>query len=51
MKDPAFLAEAKKRKLAINPRNAAETQALVDKIVSASPDLIKRVKHAIGADE
>jgi tripartite-type tricarboxylate transporter receptor subunit TctC len=48
MKDEAFLADAAKRKLEINPRNAARTQALVEKITSASPELVTRVKQAIG---
>ena len=48
MTDPQFLADAKKRKLDIHPRNAAKTHALVDTIVSASPDLVARVKKAIG---
>jgi tripartite-type tricarboxylate transporter receptor subunit TctC len=48
MKDEAFLADASKRKLEISPRNAARTQALVEKITSASPELVTRVKQAIG---
>jgi tripartite-type tricarboxylate transporter receptor subunit TctC len=48
MKDKAFLADAEKRKLSIDPYNAAKTHALVNKIVSASPDLVARVKKAIG---
>jgi tripartite-type tricarboxylate transporter receptor subunit TctC len=48
MQDPAFLAVAAQRKLDIHPRNAAQTKLLVDKIVSASPDLVARVKRAIG---
>ena len=46
--DPAFLAEAKKRKLLIQPRPWQETKALVKKIVGASPDLVSRVKLASG---
>jgi tripartite-type tricarboxylate transporter receptor subunit TctC len=48
MRDPAFLADASKRKLDIAPLDAAQTHALVDKIASASPALIARVKKAIG---
>lgn len=48
MIDPKFLADARKRKLDIHPRNAAATHALVDKIASASPGLVARVKKAIG---
>ena len=51
MKDKTFLDEARKRKLDITPRSAAVTHALVDKIAAASPDLITRVRKAIGQDE
>jgi tripartite-type tricarboxylate transporter receptor subunit TctC len=48
MKDPAFLADAEKRKLSIEPRSHQQVQALVTRIVSASPELVTRVKKAIG---
>lgn len=48
MADAQFLADAKKRKLEIHPRDAAKVHALVDTIASASPDLVARVKAAIG---
>lgn len=48
VEDPAFLAEAKQRKLLIQPRKWQETAALVKKIVGASPDLVTRVKVASG---
>jgi tripartite-type tricarboxylate transporter receptor subunit TctC len=51
MKDPAFLAEAEKRKLDIDARPAAYPHALADKLAAASPDLIARVKKAIGQTE
>ena len=51
MKDQAFLADAQKRSIDIDPRNAAHAHALVNKITSASPDLVARVKKAIGQDE
>jgi tripartite-type tricarboxylate transporter receptor subunit TctC len=51
MQDQAFRADARNRKLEINPRNAAQVQALVEKIASASPDLIARVRKAIGQEE
>jgi tripartite-type tricarboxylate transporter receptor subunit TctC len=50
MKDQAFLADAKKRKLDIDPRNAREAQAMVEKIAHASPELVARVKKAIGGE-
>jgi len=48
MKDEGFLAEAKKRQLDISPRSGAQVQALVDKIITASPELVARVKTAVG---
>jgi tripartite-type tricarboxylate transporter receptor subunit TctC len=48
MKDPAFLADAEKRKLSIGPYNAERVHTLVNRIVSASPDLVGRAKKAIG---
>ncbi|MPZ58159.1 MAG: hypothetical protein GEU91_17025 [Rhizobiales bacterium] len=48
MRDKEFLAEAEKRQLAINPRSAAQVQAMVDKIITASPELVARVKTAVG---
>jgi hypothetical protein len=51
MKDPAFLALAKKRNLDIDPMDWKQTHALVKKITSASPELVARVKKSIGQDE
>ena len=48
MKDPAFLADAKKRSLEINPSTAQQIQALVNRLDGASPQLVQRVKTAIG---
>ena len=42
-----FLDVAKKRKLDINPRNAAATHALLEKITGASPELVAQVMKAI----
>jgi tripartite-type tricarboxylate transporter receptor subunit TctC len=51
MKDPAFLADAEKRKLGIDPTGHQQLHAMINKIVSASPELITRVKKAIGQIE
>jgi tripartite-type tricarboxylate transporter receptor subunit TctC len=51
MQDPAVLAEAKKRNIGLDPRDAAYAHALVKKVVGASPALIARVKKAAGQDE
>jgi hypothetical protein len=48
MKDEAFLAECDKRQLGISPRSGAQVQALVDRIITASPELVERVKKATG---
>ena len=51
MKDPEFLAECEKRKLAIEPTPHQQLHAMIGKIVSASPELVTRVKKAIGQTE
>jgi tripartite-type tricarboxylate transporter receptor subunit TctC len=51
MHDKAFLADAEKRKLAIDPSSAAEIHTLVNKVTSASPELLTQVKMAIGQTE
>jgi tripartite-type tricarboxylate transporter receptor subunit TctC len=51
VKDPAFLADCEKRKLSIGPRTHQQVHALVNKIVTASPELVTRVKKAIGQTE
>jgi tripartite-type tricarboxylate transporter receptor subunit TctC len=48
MADPAFLAEAKKRNMLVQPRKWRETTELVNKIVTASPELVARVKKSAG---
>jgi hypothetical protein len=47
MLDQEFLALATKRKLDINPRNATATNALLDRVVGASPEFVARVMKAI----
>jgi tripartite-type tricarboxylate transporter receptor subunit TctC len=51
MKDPEFLAECEKRKLGIDPIGHQQLHAMITKIVSASPELVTRVKKAIGQVE
>ncbi len=50
MKDEAFLADAQKRKLDIGPRNGKQIQAMVTTMANASPELIGRIRKAIGAE-
>ena len=47
MSDKAFRDEARERQLSIKKRTAAETEALVKRITSASPEFVERVKAAV----
>jgi tripartite-type tricarboxylate transporter receptor subunit TctC len=47
IKDKAFLAEAEKQKMDINPLSGEELQQVVAKVLSHSPDVIAKVKQAI----
>jgi tripartite-type tricarboxylate transporter receptor subunit TctC len=47
MVDKEFLALAAKRKLDIHPRNAAATNALLEKVVGASPQFVAQVMKAV----
>ena len=48
MQDPAFLAEAKKRKLEINPSSGEEMDALIKQIMVQPPAVIERMKKLLG---
>ena len=48
MKDPAFLAEARKRKLEINPVSGVKIEKIVRKLFTASPGMLAKIKAAIG---
>jgi hypothetical protein len=45
MKDPAFLAQAKKELLPIHPVNAADAEKSVNQILKASPAIIAKAKE------
>jgi tripartite-type tricarboxylate transporter receptor subunit TctC len=45
LKDPAFMADADKAKQEINPRNATEVRAIIDKIFSTPPALVAKLKQ------
>ena len=47
MKDPAFLTEAKKRRLIVEPMTGEKLQGIVDNVVGASPQIIKRAKQVL----
>jgi len=47
MADPVFLADAKKRKTAVEPMTGEEAQKIVEKAVSVSPDIVSEVKRLL----
>jgi len=49
LKDPDYLAAAKKANMYLNPIGGEELQGIVNRIVSASPETIEKVKAAIAS--
>lgn len=49
MKDPALLADAKKQKLRITGESGEELQALMAKVEATPPDMIEKIRAAVGA--
>jgi hypothetical protein len=47
MKDPEFLADAKKAKLDINPLDGAELESSVKEVFNLDPKLIPRAKEIL----
>jgi tripartite-type tricarboxylate transporter receptor subunit TctC len=47
MKDPEFIADAKKQNLEVDPVSGPEIQALVEKIYSSPPEVIQRAKAVL----
>jgi len=47
MKDPEFLAEAKKSKLEINPIYADDMQKIINDVVATPAEVVKLAKAAI----
>jgi tripartite-type tricarboxylate transporter receptor subunit TctC len=48
MKDPAFLAEAKKTELEVHPVSGAEIDALLNDLYQSPPEVVQLAKDAIG---
>jgi tripartite-type tricarboxylate transporter receptor subunit TctC len=46
--DPALLAEAEKRQLEMDPGTGHELETLAKEVISASPDVIERMKKLLG---
>ncbi len=49
--DPKFLAEAKKRRMAINPRSGADVLAIMRKIYATPADVVKAAARALKAEK
>jgi tripartite-type tricarboxylate transporter receptor subunit TctC len=47
VKDPAFLKDAKRGKLNLNPSSAAEIEKVVARLHSVTPGMVKRIKKAL----
>lgn len=47
VKDPAFLAAAKKRNLLVNPSTGEEIQEIVENALKVSPEVVKRARKLI----
>ena len=47
MKDPAYLAEAQKLKIDVDPMNGAELAAFVEQISKTPADTVARVRKAL----
>ena len=47
MRDPAFLADAKKRGLEVNPVSGAEIDKLIEQLYQTPPDIIAEVRDSI----
>ena len=46
--DPALLAEAEKRRLDMDPATGEELDSLAKEVMTASPDIVEKVKTLIG---
>jgi tripartite-type tricarboxylate transporter receptor subunit TctC len=51
VKDPEFLADAKRIGLEVNPAGGAQLQALLNEIYASPPDLVERAKRAVEKPE
>jgi hypothetical protein len=47
MRDEAFLVEASKAKLGVNPRDGEQVATLVKSIYSSPPELVQRMANAL----
>ena len=50
MKDPQFIADAKKTQIDISPMTGEEVEQFIARLSSASPAIVERVKQAVRTD-
>jgi tripartite-type tricarboxylate transporter receptor subunit TctC len=50
MKDPQFIADAKKTKIDINPSSGDEVETFIARVSASSPAVIDRAKRALRPD-
>jgi tripartite-type tricarboxylate transporter receptor subunit TctC len=50
IKDPAFLADAKKTQLEVSPTSGREVQDMVARMISSSPETIEKFRRAVSSD-
>jgi hypothetical protein len=48
LKDPEFLADAKKRGWEINPTSGEKLEALAKEVINQPPELIQRIRGILG---
>jgi hypothetical protein len=48
MNDPGFLADAKKRKMDIEPTTGEELEGMAKEVTSQPPDVVERMKKLLG---
>ena len=51
LKDPAFLAEVEKLKIAVDPMSPDEVRAIVADTINAAPDVVAKAKAAMEAPD
>jgi len=49
LSDPALLEEARRANMEVNPVSGEEVEALIKKVYAAPPEIVKRIKTALNA--
>jgi tripartite-type tricarboxylate transporter receptor subunit TctC len=51
VKDPAYIAEAEKRKLDVDPVEGVKLQKLAKDVTAASPEVVQKMQKLLGTSE